>query len=145
MKQTSTKQNKNHRQDKYIKYLGTLALLVTTNNNCNEMLWLCMFTNMLDKISFVILYFTWFLDSVVANKHHKSPHLRVSVLQYYIGPVYKTNLVRTKSLSDHGPVQIWLCKRYLSVPKIWSGPKRDLLMCKDHGPIEFGPVPNLDM
>ena len=24
-------------------------------------------------------------------------------------------------------------------------PKRDLLMCKDHGPIEFGPVPNLDM
>ena len=34
------------------------------------------------------------------------------------GPVYKTNLVRTKSLSDHGPDQIWLCKRYLSVPKI---------------------------
>ena len=37
----------------------------------------------------------------------------------------------------------------LSVPKIWSGPKpgpkRDLLMCKDHGPIEFCPVPNLDM
>ena len=67
----------------------------------------------------------------------------------HIGPVYKTNLVRTKSLSDHGPDQIWLCKRYLSVPKIWSelrsGPKRDLLMCKDHGPIEFGPVPNLDM
>ena len=65
------------------------------------------------------------------------------------GTVYKTNLVRTKSLSDHGPDQIWLCKRYLSVPKIWSGPKsgpkRDLLMCKDHGPIEFGPVPNLDM
>ena len=30
-----------------------------------------------------------------------------------IGPVYKTNLVRTKSLSDHGPDQIWLCKRYL--------------------------------
>ena len=23
--------------------------------------------------------------------------------------------------------------------------KQDLLMCKDHGPIEFGPVPNLDM
>ena len=67
----------------------------------------------------------------------------------HIGPVYKTNLVRTKSLSDHGPDQIWLCKRYLSVPKIWygpkSGPKRDLLMCKDHSPIEFGPVPNLDM
>ena len=66
-----------------------------------------------------------------------------------IGPVYKTNSVRTKSLSDHGPDQIWLCKRYLSVPKILpgpkSGPKRDLLMCKDHGPIEFGPVPNLDM
>ena len=41
----------------------------------------------------------------------------------HIGPVYKTNLVRTKSLSDHGPDQIWLCKRYLSVPKIWSGPK----------------------
>ena len=38
-----------------------------------------------------------------------------------IGPVYKTNLVRTKSLSDHGADQIWLCKRYLSVPKIWSG------------------------
>ena len=66
-----------------------------------------------------------------------------------IGTIYKTNLVRTKSLSDHGPDQIWLCKWYLSVPKIWSGPKsrpkRDLLMCKDHGPIEFGPVPNLDM
>ena len=63
------------------------------------------------------------------------------------GPVYKTNLVRTKSLSDHCPDQIWLCKRYLSVPKIWSGPKsgpkRDLLMCKDHGPIKFGPVPNI--
>ena len=67
----------------------------------------------------------------------------------HIGPVYKTNLVRTKSLLDHGPDQIWLCKRYLSVPKIWSGPKsetkQDLLMCKDHGPIEFGLVPNLDM
>ena len=62
-----------------------------------------------------------------------------------IGPFYKTNLVRTKSLSDHGPDQIWLCKRYLSVPKIKSGPKRYLLMCKDHGPIEYGPVPNLDM
>ena len=62
---------------------------------------------------------------------------------HFIGPVYKTNLVRTKSLSDHGPDQIWLCKRYLSVPK--SGPKWDLLMCKDHGPIEFDPVPNLDM
>ena len=65
------------------------------------------------------------------------------------GTVYKTSLVRTKSLSDHGPDQIWLCKRYLLVPKIWfgpkSGPKRDLLMCRDHGPIEFGPVPNLDM
>ena len=60
-------------------------------------------------------------------------------------PVYKTNLVRIKSLSDHDPDQIWLCKWYLLVPKIWSGPKRDLLMCKDHGPIEFGPVPNLDM
>ena len=61
------------------------------------------------------------------------------------GPVYKTNLVQTKSLPDHGPDQIWLCKRYLLVPKIWSRPKWDLLMCKDHGPIEFGPVPNLDM
>ena len=65
------------------------------------------------------------------------------------GTVYKTNLVRTKSLSDHGPDQIWLCKRFFSVPKIWSGlrsgPKRDLLICKDHGPIEFGPVSNLDM
>ena len=52
----------------------------------------------------------------------------------HIGPVYKTNLVRTKSLSDHDPDQIWLCKRYHSVPKFWSGPKsrpkRDLLMCK---------------
>ena len=37
------------------------------------------------------------------------------------GPVYKTNSVRTKSLSDNGPDQIWLCKQYLSVPKIWSG------------------------
>ena len=62
-----------------------------------------------------------------------------------IGTIYKTNLVQTKSLSDHGPDQIWLCKRYLLVQKIWSGPKRDLLMSKDHGPIEFGPVPNLDM
>ena len=52
-------------------------------------------------------------------------------------------------IGDHGPDQIWLCKRYFSVPNIWSGPKsgpkRDLLMYKDHGPIEFGPVPNLDM
>ena len=65
------------------------------------------------------------------------------------GPVYKTNLVLTKSLSDHGPDQIWLRKQYLSVPKIWSRPKSrpkwDLLMCKDHRPIKFGPVPNLDM
>ena len=72
-----------------------------------------------------------------------------SIFELYNGPVYKTNLVRTNSLSDHGPDQIWLCKRYLLVPKIWSGPKsgpkRDLLMCKDHGPIEFGPVPYLDM
>ena len=65
-------------------------------------------------------------------------------------PCLQNQIVRTKSLSDHGPDQIWLCKRYqISVPKIWSGPKsgpkRDLLMCKDHGPIEFGPVPNLDM
>ena len=37
------------------------------------------------------------------------------------GPVYKTIFVRTKSLSDYGPDQIWLCKRYLSIPKIWSG------------------------
>ena len=75
--------------------------------------------------------------------------VRCGYLNTAIGTVYKTNLVRTKSLSDHGPDQIWLCKRYLSVPKIWSGPKsgpkRDLFMCKDHGPIEFGPVPNLDM
>ena len=66
-----------------------------------------------------------------------------------IGPVYKTSLNRTKSLSDHGPDQIWLCKQYLWVPKIWSGPKsrpkQDLLMCKDHSLIKFGPVPNLDM
>ena len=66
-----------------------------------------------------------------------------------MGPLYKTNLVQTKSLSDHGADQIWLCKQYLSVPKIWSGlksgPKWNLLMCKDHGPIEFGRVPNLDM
>ena len=63
------------------------------------------------------------------------------------GPVYKTNLVWTKFLSDHGPDQIELCKQYLSVPKIWSGPgpKRDLLMCKDHSLTESGPVPNLDM
>ena len=63
------------------------------------------------------------------------------------GPVYKTNLVWTKSLLDHSPDQIWLCKRYLLVPNIWSGPKSgpkwDLLMCKDHSPIEFGAVPNL--
>ena len=52
-----------------------------------------------------------------------------------IGPVYKTNLVQTKSLSDHGPDQIWLCKQYQKF-----GPKQDLLMCKDHGPIKFGPV-----
>ena len=79
---------------------------------------------------------------------YEIPYLRIT--WYGIkGPVYKTNLVQTKSLSDHGLDQIWLCKRYLSVPKIWYGPKsepkRDLLMCKDHGPIEFGPVPNLDM
>ena len=65
------------------------------------------------------------------------------------GLVYKTNLARTKSSSYHGPDQILLCKQYHSVPKIWSRfrsrPKRDLLMCKDHGPIEFGPVSNLDM
>ena len=30
-------------------------------------------------------------------------------------------------------------------PDLSPDPKRDLLMCKDHGPIEFGPVPNLDM
>ena len=65
------------------------------------------------------------------------------------GPVYKTNLAWTKSLSDYGLDQIWLCKQYLPIPKIWSGlrsgPKRDMLMCKDQSPIEFGLVPNLDM
>ena len=39
------------------------------------------------------------------------------------GPVYKTYLGWTKTLSDHGLDQIWLCKQYLSVPKIWSGIK----------------------
>ena len=77
------------------------------------------------------------------------PCLHVFLQVSLNGPVYKTSLVWTKSLSDYGLDQIWLCKRYLSVPNIWSqpksGPKRDLLMCKDHGPIEFGPVPNLDM
>ena len=43
------------------------------------------------------------------------------------GPVCKSHLVRTKSLSYHGPDQIWLCNR-------------GLLKCKDHGPIEFGTV-----
>ena len=58
------------------------------------------------------------------------------------GPVYKTNLVWTKSLLDHGPDQIWLCKRY---QKFGLDISPDLLMCKDHGPIEYGPVPNLGM
>ena len=94
------------------------------------------------------------------GKRHKNMHDMIPKVAHTVGskhtisyinsgPVNKTNLVRTKSLSDHGPDQIWLCKRYLSVPNIWSGPrsgpKRNLLMCKDHGPIEFGPVPNLDM
>ena len=43
------------------------------------------------------------------------------LLNGHNGPVYKTNFVRTKSLSDHGPDQIWLCKLYSLVPKIWSG------------------------
>ena len=51
--------------------------------------------------------------------------VHVLSIQDLIGPVNKTNLVRTKSLSDHGPDQIWLCKRYLSVSKIWSGPRSD--------------------
>ena len=50
-----------------------------------------------------------------------------------------------------GPNPYWTTvQTKFSVPKIWSGrsglksvPKRDLLMCKDHGPIEFGPVPKL--
>ena len=82
---------------------------------------------------------------VIAYVHMHEPWYNCFTIYYNIGPVYKTNWVRTKSLSDHGPDQIWLCKQYLSVPKIWSGPKQDLLMCKDHGPIEFGLVPNLDM
>ena len=35
----------------------------------------------------------------------------------FYGSVYNTNLVWTKSLSDHGPDQIWFCKQ------IWSGLK----------------------
>ena len=33
----------------------------------------------------------------------------VPVVTFIIGPVYKTNLVLTKSLSNHGLDQIWLC------------------------------------
>ena len=53
-------------------------------------------------------------------------------LVWYDDPIYKTiwsglNLYRTTFRT-----KIWLYKRYLSVPKIWSGlrsrPKRDLLM-----------------
>ena len=46
------------------------------------------------------------------------------------GPVYKTNLVQTKSLSDHGPDQIWL----YWIP-VWSGPNpyRTTVRTKESG------------
>ena len=93
-----------------------------------------------------------FGDAINVNKddiiERRQQGLEKEDIGQFNGTVYKTSLVRTKSLLDSGPDQIWLCKRYLSVPNIWSGlrsgPKRDLLMCKVC-PIEFGPVPNLDM
>ena len=52
-----------------------------------------------------------------------------------ICPIYKTNLVRSRSLSDHGPDQIWLCKWYLnSVPAHVQGPRSGIKSGHENAP-----------
>ena len=78
---------------------------------------------------FASYYFTFFKGPVFSFFDWLKTNLSKYCLFIFftfcsIGPIYKTKLVRTKSLSDHGQDQkIWLCKRYISVPKIWSGLK----------------------
>ena len=76
----------------------------------------------------------WYIALYSCNHHWNTIRGRPLILVQF------TNIPNLYGLN-----QIWFCKRYPKIGPDLSGPKRGLLICKDHGPIEFGTVPNLDI